>query len=247
MTNLLLLPSTSTPFVYGDFAKGELIIAGKSTPFNILDVMKPINDWLKVYIEEHSNKLTIHLDLGYFNTQSSLMITGILRQLNTSSDISRFKVYWYYYHGDDDIMEDGEDFQAVSKFSFELIEDENISTISVRSTKQSPLIYIDNAGDLIIEGHSQLEDPLTFYRPIIKWLNNQLITQTIDNIALDIHLKSINQSSLPYIKAIINTVEALHQSDIKAKIEWKYSNHEIEEIGEDCLNSLRSHYYFKKV
>lgn len=247
MNNLLLLPTPNSPFVYGDFARGEFIIAGKSTPFNILDTMKPINDWIIEYIEKYSKPLVIHLDLGYFNTQSSLMITGILRLLNTSKDTSRFKIYWYYYSGDDDIMEDGEDFQAVSKFSFELVEDENINTISIKKTDNSPLVYVDNAGDLIIEGHSQLENPLAFYRPIIKWLSNQLITQTISNIALDIHLLSIKHSNLPYIKAIINIVEALHQSDIKAKIEWKFSNSEMEELGEDCLNSLRSHYYFKKV
>ncbi len=247
MGNLLLLPTPNSPFIYGDFERGELIIAGKSTPYNIHDIMKPVNDWLKDYIENSPNNLVLHIDLNYYNTQSSLMITGIIRLLNSSKNLDRFKAYWYYYKDDDDIMEDGEDYKSVSNFPFELIQDENISAISIKKTSTSPLFYLDNTGDLVIEGDSQIENPLQFYRPVIKWLSNQLVTQTLGSIALDIHLHSIQPSNLPYIKGIINTIESLHLSDIKAKIEWKYSSSEVEKFGEECLKSFRSHFYFKQV
>jgi hypothetical protein len=83
--------------------------------------------------------------------------------INRQQGNKQSEVYWYYYSDDDDMMENGEDYKDMSKFPFALIENEKPITVNIKKTDISPLIYLDDTGDFIIQGVSNTDEPLLFY------------------------------------------------------------------------------------
>lgn len=247
MENLLILPSQNVPFIMGDTDKGELCILGKSTPHNIVEIIKSTEDWIRFYLNGAKNPLIFNVDLGYYDTPTSLMLTGIFSMLSHNYGKNGAVVYWNFYSNDDDLMENGEDYRDMVKFPFMLIENKRLSSINIKQTRTSPLVYLDDTGDFIIQGASQLEDPLGFYRQIIRWLSDELVTPTLKKISLEIYLQSISPSNAPFVQAIIHLVEALHQNGVKTAIQWGYSSAEIEELGTQFLSSLKSHFAYKNL
>lgn len=247
MSNLLLLPTYDSPFIYGNANSGELTILGKSTPDSILEIMKPIEDWVSSYISKNSKPLEVNFNLYFYNTPTTLMVSSILMMLNEANGKeTKFKGNWYLSEEDEDLREEGEDFKSIAQFPFEIIAENYSKDLSVAQTEISPLVYIDCAGDFIIKGNCNHPKPLEFYRPIMKWLSNVPMCPTIKHINLEIHLLSVSSSNLPYIKAILYFMEALHKQEISARIEWNYSNEDIEKLGEEYLKLLTLHYYFKQ-
>jgi hypothetical protein len=245
MGNLLILPTENSPFIYGNFERGELLILGRSTPIYIVDIMKPTEEWISNYLESNHNPLHLHLDLCFYDTPTSLMITSILRTLKSSK--CKFSVSWYYYSEDEDMLEEGEDLELLASIPFRFVEEAYKSETNILKTDTSPLVYFDSTGDFIIQGHCNLENPLVFFRPVLKWLSENLVNPVIEKVLLDIHLLSVSSSNVPYIKAVVNIIEAIKYKDIKTTIEWNYSSKEIEKLGEEFLNPLSSHYFFKQV
>ena len=246
MENLLLYPSALTPFIYGNIERGELLITGISIPKDVMSILLPAEKWIQTFLDGNQRSLSVHLDLFYLNTSSSLMITGILMMLSRSYGKKCSTVNWYYYSDDEDMMDDGEDYQGWVKCPFALVEETASASLSAARTDQSPLVYVDTAGDFIIHGNSLLDSPLDFYRPIIKWLSSRLLKPEMQTLTLDIHLGVILPSNEPYIHAVIQLVEAFHQQGVKVKILWNYADRPIESFGEKCLESVTAHYYFKQ-
>ncbi|HCY00250.1 MAG TPA: hypothetical protein DG754_08950 [Bacteroidales bacterium] len=247
MSNLLLLPTYDFPFIYGNANSGELTILGKSTPDSIFDILKPVEDWVSNYISKNNKPLEINFNLYFYNTPTTLMVSSILMMLNDADGKeTRFKVNWYFSSDDEDLMEEGEDFKSITQFPFKLIAENYSKDLSIAQTDISPLVYADCAGDFIIKGNSNHPKPLEFYRPIMKWLSNVPMCPTIKHIHLDIHLLSVSPSNLPYIKAIIYFMEAIHNQEISVRIKWNYSNSDVEKLGEEYLENLTLHYYFKQ-
>lgn len=246
MENLLLYPSVLTPFIYGNADRGELLIVGISIPKDVMSIVTPTEKWIQSYLDGSHRSLSVYLDLFYFNTPSSLMITGILMMLSRTYEGKRSNVSWYYYSDDGDMMDEGEDYQKWSKCPFTLVEETPSGSFSAARTDRSPLVYIDSTGDFIIHGNSLLDNPLAFYRPIIKWLSSRLLKPEMQTLTLDIHLGVILPSNEPYVNAIIQLLEAFHQQGVKVKILWNYADRLIESFGEKCLDSVTAHYFFKQ-
>jgi len=248
MSNLLLLPTYNTPFIYGTANNGKLIIIGKSTPNSVVEIIKPVEEWIHNFAETTSDSLEINIDLCFYDTPTSLMVSSILMMLNKQSDKEkRFSINWYFFSEDEDMMEEGEEFKSIAKFPFTLVCEEYTKELSIGQTPQSPLIYIDSAGDFVIKGQCNHPNPMAFYRPILKWLSDLLISPTIRYVHLDILLDSVSPSNAPYVKAIMYFMEAIHKQGVKAHIEWNYSSPNIEKFGEEILKNLTLHYYFKEV
>ncbi len=245
MKNLVIHPTPTTPFILGNFSNGDICIIGKSTPDKIVDIAKPLEEWIREFIELSDKALTLYIDLCYYDTPTSLTLTGIFSMINRQQGNKQSEVYWYYYSDDDDMMENGEDYKVMSKFPFALIENEKPITVNIKKTDISPLIYLDDTGDFIIQGVSNTDEPLLFYRPIIRWLSEELIIPTLRNISLEICLHNIASGNIPFVQAIIHLVDALHQNGTKTSIQWNYADKETEELGIQILTNLTSHYVFK--
>lgn len=127
MENLHLEASAKTPEVVFDSNSGKLILKGRSIPENSIEFYKPLNDWIDAYASSPKEVTTIDVKLEYFNTSSSKCILDLfkkLERLNTSG--SEVSVNWYFEEDDEDMEEAGEDYQAIIKLPFNMIEVEEI-------------------------------------------------------------------------------------------------------------------------
>ena len=121
MSNLVINESIKTPSITLG-KSGTLEIKGKSIPENSLEFYRPVFEWLDEYTQSPAPKTEMKISLEYFNTSSSKCLLDIFRRLETInlSGNSEVKVLWYYDADDEDMMEAGEDYQALVKVPFEL-------------------------------------------------------------------------------------------------------------------------------
>jgi len=103
----------STKYTLGvDFnaETGVLKMTGSSYPENAVEFFKPIEDWLKKYIEEVKKPIRFELKIDYLNTSSTkslLDIFDILEEYSQSG--GEVKIIWYYEEDDEDMLETGEE------------------------------------------------------------------------------------------------------------------------------------------
>ena len=124
MDDLNLEGTAKTPTV--DFkSSGELLIKGRSIPENSIEFYKPIIDWISNYGSSPQGDTLVNIQLEYFNTSSSKCILDVFKKLESLSGTS-VKVKWYYEEDDEDMLEAGEDYEAIIDLPFEMIEVEEL-------------------------------------------------------------------------------------------------------------------------
>ncbi len=122
MDPLIIEESIKTPTVSFDSGSGVLEIKGKSIPENSLEFYKPVFEWLDQYSVSPASQTLFRVHLEYFNTSSSKCILDIFRKLEgIALRGNNVKVHWFYEADDEDMMEAGDDYQALVKIPFELI------------------------------------------------------------------------------------------------------------------------------
>jgi len=116
--------SAKTPVV--EFSSnGELLLKGRSIPENSIEFYKPLIEWLESYSESPNSTTVLSVQLEYFNTSSSKCILDVFKKLESISG-SEITVKWYYEEDDEDMLEAGEDYEAIIDLPFEMIEVEEI-------------------------------------------------------------------------------------------------------------------------
>ncbi|MEN9998605.1 MAG: hypothetical protein RI922_1595 [Bacteroidota bacterium] len=125
MEKLILEASAKTPEVVFDPVAGTLLLKGRSIPENSIEFYKPLNDWIDGYAANPGAQTVIEMKLEYFNTSSSKCILDLFKKLEklNGTDVS---VNWYFEEDDEDMEEAGEDYQAIIKLPFKMIEVEEI-------------------------------------------------------------------------------------------------------------------------
>ena len=124
MENLKHEGSSKTPEV--DFnSSGELLLKGRSIPENSIEFYKPLIEWLETYAESPSSTTVLSVQLEYFNTSSSKCILDVFKKLEAVSE-SEISIKWHYEEDDEDMLEAGEDYDAIIDLPFEMIEVEEI-------------------------------------------------------------------------------------------------------------------------
>ncbi|TVR38605.1 MAG: DUF1987 domain-containing protein [Cryomorphaceae bacterium] len=123
MENITLEGSTKTPSVQFDATKGSLAIRGRSIPENSIEFYSPLLDWIDTYGTNAKNPTVVIIQLEYFNTSSSKCILDIFKRLEKiRSQGNEVLVKWHYEADDEDMLEAGEDYQAIISLPFEMIE-----------------------------------------------------------------------------------------------------------------------------
>jgi hypothetical protein len=123
MENLQLVSSAKTPEVLFDAENGKLLLKGRSIPENSIEFYKPLYDWVDAYAVQPKSDTTIEVMLEYFNTSSSKCLLDLFKKLERmKGDTSSVSVHWYYEVDDEDMAEAGEDYQAIIKLPFKMIE-----------------------------------------------------------------------------------------------------------------------------
>ena len=127
MENILREGSAKTPSVSFNSASGVLELKGRSIPENSVEFYKPLNEWIDSYGVKPCSETVVDIKLEYFNTSSSKCILDLFKKLEyISKQGSVVSVNWYFEQDDEDMEEAGEDYQAIIKLPFKMIEVEEI-------------------------------------------------------------------------------------------------------------------------
>ena len=123
MDNYKIEGSPKTPSISFDLASGVLEIKGRSIPENSIEFYKPLVDALDVYSKNPKKLTRVNIHLEYFNTSSSKCILDIFKKLESIKNAgNEVNINWYYEEDDEDMLEAGEDYQAIIKVPFKMIE-----------------------------------------------------------------------------------------------------------------------------
>lgn len=123
MANITLEGSPKTPIVSFDASTGLLELRGRSIPENSIEFYKPLIDWIDKYARDPKPHTTLHVQLEYFNTSSSKCILDLFKKLElVRSSGNEVSVLWHYEQDDEDMLEAGEDYQAIINIPFKMIQ-----------------------------------------------------------------------------------------------------------------------------
>lgn len=123
MDNIKIEGTAKTPEVNFNKESGELRIQGRSIPENSIDFYKPIIDWLDHYALQPAPETVVHVQLEYFNTSSSKCILDVFKKLEAIKQSGKeIRVKWHYEEDDEDMLEAGEDYDAIIDIGFEMVE-----------------------------------------------------------------------------------------------------------------------------
>ncbi len=123
MENLVIEGTAKTPTINFDPANGKVELKGRSIPENSIDFYKPLVDALEEYAKAPKPQTEVNIQLEYFNTSSSKCILDVFKKLeDIKNNGSQVTIKWYYEEDDEDMLEAGEDYQAIINIPFEMIE-----------------------------------------------------------------------------------------------------------------------------
>lgn len=127
MENIIIEGTSKTPQVEFNSESGSLLIRGRSIPENSIEFYKPLIDWIGGYARKVPGDTVVNIQLEYFNTSSSKCILDVFKRLEEiKKDGKNVSVKWHYEVDDEDMLEAGEDYQAIIDLPFEMIEIEEV-------------------------------------------------------------------------------------------------------------------------
>ena len=122
MEKLIIDSTEATPQVNFDPEKALLEIEGKLIPEDVRGFFLPIFNWIENYSPDKQKPILVRFCLFYYNTSSSKRILDIMKKFDAlylqGVDI---RIQWEYEDGDEDAMQDGQDFKVFLKIPFEIL------------------------------------------------------------------------------------------------------------------------------
>ena len=123
MEKISIEGSPKTPTINFDTDKGFLEIKGRSIPENSIEFYKPLVDSLEKYAGKPQGATNVNIQLEYFNTSSSKCILDVFKKLEAiHKGGSVVTINWHYEEDDEDMLEAGEDYQAIINVPFKMIQ-----------------------------------------------------------------------------------------------------------------------------
>ncbi len=124
MEDIRIQGTPKTPTVNFISSEGLLEIKGRSIPENSIEFYKPLIDWIESYAQQPNDSSNVNIQLEYFNTSSSKCILDLFKKLEAIN--KSITINWYYEEDDEDMLEAGEDYEAIINIPFKMIEVEEI-------------------------------------------------------------------------------------------------------------------------
>lgn len=115
---LICEPTASTPQVCFSPDSDNLRLSGECLPEDAEAFFRPILARVEKHLE-YSEKLTVELDLSYFNTSSSKYLFDLFSLLEARSGEAAVRVIWRYRPDDEAMRENGEEFAEDFSFPFD--------------------------------------------------------------------------------------------------------------------------------
>ncbi|MEX1003688.1 MAG: DUF1987 domain-containing protein [Crocinitomicaceae bacterium] len=113
MKDFFVKETHRTPKIEGAVKKGTLSIIGKSLPEDAKDFYLPFKEWLLEFFQSPSPKLTITIELEYFNTATSKLLVDMMINFEKIRDQKEVEVLWVYDEDDLEMEEVGGDFKLL--------------------------------------------------------------------------------------------------------------------------------------
>ena len=133
MIDILIEPTSVTPYVRINSEEASIIFRGKSSPSNSLQFYHPIIEKIRTLFQDTTKTIHVDFSFRYFNTSSSKCLFDLFKTLkqlqNEGKDLA---INWYYEEDDDDMMETGEDFADLLGLNFNFIEVEELNDIILK-------------------------------------------------------------------------------------------------------------------
>lgn len=120
MNDIRIEGSPKTPTIIFQADSGTLEIKGRSIPENSIEFYKPLIDWIEDYSKAPQPKTVVNIQLEYFNTSSSKCILDLFKKLEAINN--EIVINWFYEEDDEDMLEAGEDYDAIINIPFKMIE-----------------------------------------------------------------------------------------------------------------------------
>lgn len=117
MGPLHIASSVKTPEIKYSPEDQSLVLSGRSIPENAVDFYRPVLDWAQGITKDF--KLTVQVQLEYFNTSSSKCLLDLFKRLEVSEEL---EVLWYFDADDEDMLEAGEDYDHIVGVPFKFVE-----------------------------------------------------------------------------------------------------------------------------
>ena len=112
--DLIIKATEKTPFIECIRSTGDVVIKGVCIPEDPLEIFLPIKRWLAEIAETNHAKISVAVDLEYFNTSTSGVILNFFRLLKELGEKGKVvRVVWEYECDDEDIKEAGQDYQDI--------------------------------------------------------------------------------------------------------------------------------------
>lgn len=118
MSTIQLEGTAKTPRIAFHDAPMSMEISGRSIPENSIAFYTPLLEWVDEHLKG-GGTLEVSIRLEYFNTSSSKCLMDLLRRVEQSP--AEATVLWYYEEEDEDMLEAGEDYDAIIDMPFRLI------------------------------------------------------------------------------------------------------------------------------
>ena len=109
MENLIIEETKYTPTINLN-VNGTISIVGKSYPENTFEFYAPVMEWLGTYFEEGNKKLTLNMEITYFNSSSSKLFFDMFDLLDENNS-DELIINWIYDEENESALEAGEDFK----------------------------------------------------------------------------------------------------------------------------------------
>ncbi|MFZ5554320.1 MAG: DUF1987 domain-containing protein [Bacteroidota bacterium] len=128
MSNLVMEGSPKTPTIHFNRETGTMELKGRSIPENSIEFYKPVFEWVDSYGSNPKPETSVNVVLEYFNTSSSKCILDFFKKLENLNNGGKTKVIinWHYEQDDEDMLEAGEDYQAIISVPFKMISIEEL-------------------------------------------------------------------------------------------------------------------------
>ena len=123
MEQLIIEGTPKTPTIKFNPGNGDLLVKGRSIPENSIEFYKPLVDILESYSSSPQSNTNVIIELEYFNTSSSKCILDVFKKLEAiNAGSSEVVINWHYEEDDEDMLEAGEDYQAIINVPFKMVE-----------------------------------------------------------------------------------------------------------------------------
>lgn len=121
--DIIIDGTPNTPTVRLISTEGKIELIGRSIPENPYDFYKPVKKWLDEYSLSPSKLTVVNVKLEYFNTSSSKLLLTFFKTLEEmNSNGTKIEINWYFEENDEDMQEAGEDYNAIIKIPFNIIQ-----------------------------------------------------------------------------------------------------------------------------